>query len=77
MDFLKEIVKEIGDEYTQIAADIDETERFIDTGSHIFNALVSGSVHGGVSSNKITAIAGETSTGKTYFSLLLSRTFGH
>ena len=41
MDFLKEIVKEIGDEYTQIAADIDETERFIDTGSHIFNAAVS------------------------------------
>jgi len=35
MDFLKEIVKEIGDEYTQIAADIDETERFIDTGSYI------------------------------------------
>ena len=33
MDFLKEIVKEIGDEFTQIAADIDETERFIDTGS--------------------------------------------
>ena len=30
MDFLKEIVKEIGDEYTQIASDIDETERFID-----------------------------------------------
>ena len=71
MDFLKEIVKEIGDEYTQIAADIDGTERFIDTGSYIFNALVSGSVHGGVSSNKITAIAGETSTGKTYFSLAI------
>ena len=34
MDFLKEIVKEIGNDYTQIAADIDETERFIDTGSH-------------------------------------------
>ena len=40
MDFLKEIVKEIGDEYTQIAADIDETERFIDTGSYIFNACL-------------------------------------
>ena len=50
MDFLKEIVKEIGDEYTQLAADIDETERFIDTGSYIFNAVVSGSVYGGVSS---------------------------
>ncbi len=75
MDFLKEIVKEIGDEYTQIAADIDETERFIDTGSYIFNALVSGSVHGGVSTNKITAIAGETSTGKTYFSLAIVKNF--
>ena len=75
MDFLKEIVKEIGDEYTQIAADIDETERFIDTGSYIFNALVSGSVYGGVSSNKITAIAGETSTGKTYFSLAIVKNF--
>ena len=75
MDFLKEIVKEIGDEYTQIAADIDETERFIDTGSYIFNALVSGSVYGGVSTNKITAIAGETSTGKTYFSLAIVKNF--
>ena len=75
MDFLKEIVKEIGDDFTKVAQDIDETERFIDTGSHIFNALVSGSVHGGVSSNKITAIAGETSTGKTYFSLAIVKNF--
>ena len=75
MDFLKEIVKEIGDEYTQLAADIDETERYIDTGSYIFNAVVSGSVFGGVSSNKITAIAGESSTGKTYFSLAVVKNF--
>jgi len=75
MDFLKDIVKEIGDEYTQIAADIDETERYIDTGSYIFNAVVSGSVFGGVSSNKITAIAGESSTGKTYFSLAVVKNF--
>jgi len=75
MDFLKEIVKEIGDEYTQIAADIDETETFIDTGSYIFNGLVSGSIYGGVSTNKITAIAGETSTGKTYFSLAIVKNF--
>ena len=75
MDFLKEIVKEIGDDFTKIASDIDETERFIDTGSHIFNAVVSGSIYGGVSSNKITAIAGETSTGKTYFSLAVVKNF--
>jgi len=75
MEFLKEIVKEIGDEYTQIASDIDETERFIDTGSYIFNGLVSGSIFGGVSSNRITAIAGESSTGKTYFALAVVKNF--
>ena len=75
MDFLKEIVKEIGDEYTQIASEIDETERFIDTGSYIFNGLISGSIFGGVSSNRITAIAGESSTGKTYFSLAVVKNF--
>ena len=63
-NFLDQIVKEIGGEYTQIASTIDETETFVDTGSYIFNALVSGSIFGGVSRNKITAIAGESSTGK-------------
>ena len=75
MDFLKEIVKEIGDEYTQLASNIDETENFIDTGSYIFNGLISGSIFGGVSNNKITAIAGESSTGKTYFSLAVVKNF--
>ena len=75
MDFLKEIVKEIGDEYTQIASDIHETERFIDSGSYIFNGLISGSIFGGVSSNRITAIAGESSTGKTYFSIAVVKNF--
>ena len=75
MDFLKEIVKEIGDEYTQLAADIDETETYVDTGSYIFNGLCSGSIFGGVSGNKITAIAGESSTGKTFFSLAVVKNF--
>jgi len=75
MDFLKEIVKEIGDDYTQLAKDIDGEERYIDTGSYIFNGLVSGSIFGGVSSSRITAIAGESSTGKTYFSLAVVKNF--
>ena len=72
---LKNIVKEIGGEYTQLASEIDETETYVDTGSYIFNALVSGSIYGGVSGNKITAIAGETSTGKTFFSLAVVKNF--
>ena len=75
MDFLKEIVKEIGDDFTQLASNIDETETFIDTGSFIFNGLISGSIFGGVSNNKITAIAGESSTGKTFFSLAVVKNF--
>ena len=75
MDFLNDIVKEIGGEYTQLAADIDETETYVDTGSYIFNGLVSGSIFGGVSGNKITAIAGESSTGKTFFSLAVVKNF--
>jgi RecA/RadA recombinase len=75
MDFLKDIVKEIGDEYTTVARDIDDTENYVDTGSYIFNALVSGSIFGGVSGNKITAIAGESSTGKTFFSLAVVKNF--
>ena len=75
MDFLKDIVKEIGDDYTQLAADIDESESYVDTGSYIFNGLVSGSIFGGVSGNKITAIAGESSTGKTFFSLAVVKNF--
>ena len=75
MDFLKEIVKEIGDEYTQLASEAESTETFIDTGSYIFNGLISGSIFGGVSNNKITAIAGESSTGKTFFSLAVVKNF--
>jgi len=75
MDFLKEIVKEIGDEYTQLASDIDETETYVDSGSFILNGLLSGSIFGGCSGNKITAIAGESSTGKTFFSLAVVKNF--
>ena len=75
MDFLKDIIKEVGDEHTKLASEIDETETFVDTGSYIFNGLCSGSLFGGVSGNKITAIAGESSTGKTFFSLAVVKNF--
>ena len=75
MDFLKDIVKEIGDDYTQLASDISDDQQFIDTGSLVFNGLVSGSIFGGVSNNKITAIAGESSTGKTFFALAVAKNF--
>ena len=58
-----------------MADEISSVEESIDTGSYIFNGLCSGSIYGGVSSNKITAIAGESSTGKTFFSLAVVKNF--
>ena len=72
MDFLQDVVKEIGNEYAALVSDgvaAGDTSNFIDTGSYIFNGLVSGSIYGGIPGNKITAIAGESSTGKTFFCL--------
>ena len=76
-DFLKNIVKEIGNEYATLAADgieAGDVDSYIDTGSYILNALLSGSIHGGLPSNKITALAGESATGKTYFAMGIVKT---
>ena len=75
MSFLKEFISDIGDEYASLASNIDENEEYLDSGSYIFNALVSGNLYGGFSGNKITAIAGESSTGKTFFSLAVVANF--
>ena len=72
MNFLKQIVKESGNKFASIVEDgIDgaDVAGFVDTGSYAFNALLSGSLYGGVADNKIIALAGESATGKTYFTL--------
>jgi len=74
-EFLKEITKAIGNEYAEVVDNVDDTISFIDTGSYIFNALLSGSINGGLPSNKITAIAGESATGKTYFLMGMIKSF--
>ena len=76
-DFLKDIIKETGNEYASLVSDgsTGDVDSFIDTGSYIFNALLGGSIHNGLPSNKITALAGESATGKTFFVLGLCKNF--
>ena len=77
-DFLKDIIKETGNEYASLVSDgveAGDVDSFIDTGSYVFNALLSGSIHGGLPSNKITAIAGESATGKTFFLMGIVKNF--
>jgi len=78
MSFIKDLVKASGNEYANIVADgvaAGDVDNFVDTGSYIFNALLSGSLYGGLPANKITAIAGESATGKTFFALGMCKQF--
>ena len=77
-DFLKDIIKETGNEYASLVSDgveAGDNDSFIDTGSYIFNALLSGSLYGGLPANKITALAGESATGKTFFLMGIVKNF--
>ena len=75
---LKKFIKESGNEYASIVEEgvaAGDVHSYIDTGSYLFNALLSGSLNGGLPSNKITALAGESATGKTYFALGMVKQF--
>ena len=77
-DFLKDVIKETGNEYASLASEGvvgGDVESFIDTGSYAFNALLSGSIYGGLPGSRITAIAGEAATGKTFFALGICKHF--
>ena len=71
-DFLSSMVKSSGNKYASLVSDgLDGSDvgGFVDTGCYIFNGLLSANIYGGLPNNKILAIAGESSTGKTYFTL--------
>ncbi len=77
-DFFRNLIKEVKDEDTSLASDgvgSAEFGGFIDTGSLALNAVLSGSLYGGVPDNKVTAFAGESATGKTYFVLGVVKSF--
>jgi len=78
MSFLQSVIKELDNEFASVADDgiaTGDCDGFVDTGSYILNALISGSIYGGLPSNKITALAGESSTGKTFFALSIVKHF--
>jgi|TARA_A200000159_G_scaffold52901_1_gene48934 RecA/RadA recombinase len=78
MGFLDSVIKDSGNEFAGLVSEgvaAGDITNYVDTGSYIFNALVSGSLYGGLPSNKVTALAGESSTGKTFFALSVVRNF--
>ena len=78
MSFLNKVIKELDNEFASIVDEgvsAGDCSSFVDTGSYILNALISGSIFGGLPQNKITALAGESSTGKTFFALSIVKNF--
>ena len=78
MSFLNNVIKELDNEFASIVDEgiaAGDCSTFVDTGSYILNALVSGSIFGGLPQNKVTALAGESSTGKTFFALSIVKNF--
>ena len=72
---IKSLLKVTGNQDAFIAAESTETTNFIDTGSYSLNALLSGSIYGGFANNRITCLAGEQATGKTFFALGVCKNF--
>ena len=71
-DFLSSMVKSSGNKYASLVSDGlegSDVHGFVDTGCYMLNGLLSASLYGGLPNNKILALAGESSTGKTYFTL--------
>lgn len=77
-NFLRDMVKAMGNDMISVVADeasSAEFSGFIDCGSLIFNALISGSLLGGMADNKALVLAGESAVGKTYFMLGIVKHF--
>lgn len=77
-DIFSTLLKETGNEYASVAEEgieAGDITGYIGTGSYSLNALLSGSIYGGIPANKVTALAGEPSTGKTFYALNIVREF--
>ena len=69
MSKFTDLIKSTGNKLTLSGSELPETQEFVDTGSYMLNALVSGSIFGGIPRNKVTGFAGEEATGKTFYVL--------
>ena len=66
-DFFKDALKSIKNSYAQCAEKgiiAGDVTGYMDTGSYVLNALVSGSVYKGLPDSKISGFAGASGVGK-------------
>ena len=76
--YLTSLLSKLNNPDAAIVADgIDgaDVTGFIDTGSYVLNALLSGSIYGGLPANKISCLAGDPATGKTFYAIGIATQF--
>ena len=72
---VKDLLKSLGNQYASVLSECDDKPVFLDSGSYMFNALLSGSIYGGIPDNRVIALAGPEATGKTYLAVGLAGKF--
>lgn len=78
MSIFDTLAKEAKNDYAKLVSEgitTGDEQNFIGTGSYILNALLSGSIYGGIPDNRVTAIAGEQATGKTFYAIGIAKHF--
>lgn len=60
-------IDEINPFATYLNNALSNVQEWIDTGSYVLNAIISGSLHGGIPKGRVTLLAGESMTGKSLF----------
>ena len=76
--YLKSLIGKINNPDASIVAeglDGSDVTGFIDTGCYVLNALLSGSIYGGLPNNKISCLAGDPATGKTFYAIGIATQF--
>lgn len=76
--YLKNLIGKINNPDASIVAeglDGSDVTGFIDTGCYVLNALLSGSIYGGLPNNKISCLAGDPATGKTFYAIGIATQF--
>ena len=76
-NIVKHLIKVTENDFASVvsAGIVGDCSTFVDTGSYSLNALLSGSLYGGVPSNKITCLAGSESVGKTFLALSIAKNY--
>ena len=76
-DIVKHLIKVTENDFASVvsAGIVGDCTTYVDTGSYSLNALLSGSLYGGVPSNKITCLAGSEAVGKTFFALSIAKNY--